>query len=100
VDLRFIDSLAAERAFAATGAMAELLLELERLPARELGRGGVALPDAKRLASAMTVDLDAVGAYLSLAERAHLVCREAGHWLATEAGSDWLGRSVPQRWYE
>ncbi|MCW4386156.1 helicase-associated domain-containing protein [Salinibacterium sp. SYSU T00001] len=98
VERRFIDKLAAERAFTATSAMTELLLELERQPARELAKGGVALPDAKRLAATMLVDLDTVSAYLSLAERGELVCREGGSWMTTEQGNRWLGQPTSTRW--
>ncbi|TQL47060.1 XPB/Ssl2-like helicase family protein [Homoserinimonas aerilata] len=98
VERRFVDRLAAERAFASTGAVTELLFELERQPARELAKGGVALPDAKRLASTMSVDLDTVGVYLHLAERGGLACRESGTWMTTERGSGWLGRPVRSRW--
>ena len=44
-DRRFVDRLAADRAFAATTAVTELLTELEHEAARELSRGGLALPD-------------------------------------------------------
>lgn len=98
VDRRFIDRLAAERAFAATSSVTELLLELERQPARELAKGGVALPDSKRLASAMAVDLETVAIFLSLAERGLLVCREAGSWMTTETGNAWLAQPTRTRW--
>lgn len=98
VDRRFIDKLAAERAFAATSAVTELLIELERQPARELAKGGVALPDAKRLGAAMRVDLDTVAAYVSLAERGQLVCRESGTWMTTEPGNSWLSAPTSARW--
>jgi hypothetical protein len=69
VDHRFIDRLGAERAFAAITAITELLVEVEREPARELAKGGVALPDSKRLAHAMSVDLESVAVFLAVAER-------------------------------
>ena len=59
-DAAAIDRIAAEHAFTATSEISELLAELERGPARELTKGGVALPDTKRLANAMSVDLGAV----------------------------------------
>ncbi|MCU1545817.1 MAG: hypothetical protein JWP30_917 [Homoserinimonas sp.] len=98
VELRFIDRLASERAFTSTNAVTELLLELEREPARELAKGGIALPDNKRLANAMSVDLNTVMAYLAVAERAMLVCREAGAWLTTELGNSWLLQPTATRW--
>jgi len=59
-DARFIDHAAGEHAFNATNAVAALLAELQREPARELARGGIALPETKRLATAMTLELDDV----------------------------------------
>jgi hypothetical protein len=93
-----IDRLAAERAFSAITVLTALLLELEREPARELAKGGVALPDKKRLANAIATDLDTVAAYLAVAERAALATREAGSWLVTELGNRWLLESTPTRW--
>ncbi|WP_394769464.1 helicase-associated domain-containing protein [Lacisediminihabitans sp.] len=98
VDRRFIDRLGAERAFAATTAITELLVEIERDPARELAKGGVALPDSKRLANAMSVDLESVANLLAVADRAELVARETGSWMITEAGASWLLESSGARW--
>ncbi|MHC5797522.1 helicase-associated domain-containing protein [Lacisediminihabitans sp. FW035] len=98
VDRRFIDRLGAERAFAAITAITELLVEVEREPARELAKGGVALPDSKRLAHAMSVDLESVAVFLAVAGRAGLVARETGSWMITESGGAWLLRSTGARW--
>ncbi len=98
VDRRFVDRLGAERAFAATTAMTELLVEIERDPARELAKGGVALPDTKRLANAMAVDLESVATFLAIADRAELVARETGSWMITERGEWWLLKSSAARW--
>ena len=98
VDHRFIDRLGAERAFAAITAITELLIEVEREPARELAKGGVALPDSKRLAHAMSVDLESVAVFLAVAERAGLVARETGSWMITDSGGAWLLRSTGARW--
>ena len=98
VDRRFIDRLGAERAFAAITAITELLVEVEREPARELAKGGVALPDSKRLANAMSVDLESVAVFLAVADRAGLVARETGSWMITENGGAWLLRSTGARW--
>lgn len=97
-DRRFVDRLAADRAFSATTAITELLTELEHEPARELSRGGLALPDSKRLASAMSVDLDAVPVHLAVADRAALIAREGNTWMLTEAGASWLLRPSSTRW--
>jgi hypothetical protein len=93
-----IDRLAAERAFSAITVVTALLLELEREPARELAKGGIALPDKKRLANAISTDLDSVASYISLADQAGLTTREAGLWMVTERGNDWLLESTPTRW--
>ncbi|MFM9918858.1 helicase-associated domain-containing protein [Lacisediminihabitans sp. H27-G8] len=98
VDRRFIDRLGAERAFAAITAITELLVEVERDPARELAKGGVALPDSKRLAHAMSVDLESVAVFLAVADRAGLVARETGSWMITDSGGAWLQRSTGARW--
>ena len=93
-----IDRLASERAFSSTSAIAELLSELTEQPARELSRGGLALPDSKRLAAAMSLELDAVPAVISIAERAGLVTRESNLWLVTEESAAWLHGSSVARW--
>jgi hypothetical protein len=98
IDRRFVDRLAADRAFATTTAITELLTELEHEPARELARGGVALPDTKRLASAMSVELGAVATHLAVAERAMLVTLDGHSWMATDAGSSWLLQPSSRRW--
>ncbi len=98
VDRRFVDRLAADRAFAAITSITELLSDIEREPARELAKGGVALPDTKRLANAMAVDLESVATFVSLAERAALLARESGSIMITEAGRSWLLESSRARW--
>lgn len=97
-DPRFIDRGAAERAFAATTSVAELLAELQREPARELAKGGVALPDLRRLALATNAELDDVAALLSIAERAGLVAPETSRWMPTAAATTWLGLQSSSRW--
>jgi hypothetical protein len=98
VDRRFVDRLAADRAFAAITSITELLSEIEREPARELAKGGVALPDTKRLANAMATDLSSVATFIAVSERAGLVARESGSWLITEHGREWLLGSSRARW--
>ncbi|MFC6357048.1 helicase-associated domain-containing protein [Luethyella okanaganae] len=97
-DTRIVDRLAAERAFASVSATAELVASVSAEPARELSRGGLSLPDSKRLALAMGVSLDDVPAHLGIAVRAELVARDSGHWLATDAGEEWLHGSTSARW--
>jgi hypothetical protein len=92
------DRLAAQRAFAAVSSVAELVNELSREPARELSRGGLGLPDTKRLAGAMSVDVDSVAPMVAIAVRAGLIARRGGHWVQTDAGDDWLLEGTPLRW--
>lgn len=97
-DTHFIDRLAAERAFSAVSGVAELVNELAREPARELSRGGLGLPDTKRLAAVMSVNLDAVPPLVHIAARAELIARSGGYWMETEAGEAWLLEATTQRW--
>ncbi len=97
-DTRLTERLAAERAFAAVSSVAELVNELAREPARELSRGGLGLPDTKRIAQAMSVDVDSVTPLVAMASRAGLVALRGGYWLETEAGETWLLEGTTERW--
>ncbi|PPL19724.1 helicase-associated domain-containing protein [Microterricola pindariensis] len=92
------DRLAAEHAFSSTAVVAELVAALILDPARELARGGLSLPDAKRLALAAGIAFEEVPRYLGLAERAALVEREGALWQHSDAGEAWLHGSAAQRW--
>ncbi len=98
VDMRFTDHVAAERAFTTTSCVAELVAEITREPARELAKGGIALPDSKRLAAAMNVDLDEVPALHSIAARAGLLALDSGQWMVTSDSAGWTAGSWGQRW--
>jgi hypothetical protein len=97
-DVRFIDHVAGEHAFSTTNSIAELLAEIQRSPARELARGGIALPETKRLASAMSVELDAIPALVEIASRAELAALDHGEWFATAAAAEWMLRPSGERW--
>jgi Helicase conserved C-terminal domain len=97
-DARFVDHAASEHAFNSTNAVAALLAELQREPARELARGGIALPETKRLATAMTLELEDVAPIVEIASRADLVGLEAGTWMPTEKADEWMRRSNDARW--
>jgi hypothetical protein len=97
-DARFTDHAAGEHAFNSTNAVAALLAELQREPARELARGGIALPETKRLATAMTLELDDVAPIVEIAARADLVSLDGGTWLPTALASAWMLRSNDERW--
>lgn len=98
VDRRFVDRLAAERAFVAAGAVAEFVYELEREPARELQKGGLALPDTRRIASALGIEVDDVATVHWLAERSGLVSRDGVVWLSTDDAEAWAALSTAARW--
>ncbi|KFF59085.1 hypothetical protein JF66_13845 [Cryobacterium sp. MLB-32] len=98
LDMTFTDRLAAERAFSCVSSIAELVSELARDPARELSRGGLGLPDTKRLALVMGVEIDAVPTLVTIAARAELVAHSEGYWMETEAGEGWLIEPTTARW--
>ena len=92
------DHAAAERAFATTFAVLEVVEELRRTPARELARGGIALPDSKRLAVAANAPIEQLPALVAVAESAGLAVLSGGLWLPTAAASDWQRLSTVDRW--
>lgn len=97
-DNAFVDRLAAERAFGTTAIIAELLTSLVGESARELARGGLSLPDAKRLALAAAIPFEEVADYLALAARAGLVERAGTVWQHSEVGERWLLGGTAARW--
>lgn len=98
LDVTFTDRLAAERAFACVSSIAELVSELARDPARELSRGGLGLPDTKRLALVTSVEIDVVATLVTIAARAGLIAHSEGYWMETEAGESWLIKPTTERW--
>ena len=97
-EVRVTDAGSAEHAFATSTSIVELISELQHESARELARGGVALPDSKRLAASMGVDIERVPELLDIANRAGLVALDSGRWMPTSASADWLSGSSGQRW--
>lgn len=97
-DARFVDRGAGDRAFGTLTAVTELVLALREEPARQLARGGVALPDARRLAAATGVESDQVDLLLDIAARAGLAELEGGSWTAGDDAAEWLEQSRLQRW--
>jgi hypothetical protein len=96
-DARFVDRGAGDRAFATLSAVTELLYALRDEPARRLSRGGVALPDARRLAMAAGVETEELDLLLDIAARAGLT--DAGaEWTASAASAAWLASSRLERW--
>lgn len=92
------DQVAAEHAFATSMEIAELLVELRHEPARVLAKGGTALPDSKRLAAVMNVDVDRVAELIDIAARAGLIAIDTTRWMPTDPSGQWLGNSFADRW--
>lgn len=97
-EVRVTDAGSAEHAFATSTCIAELISELHHESARELARGGVALPDSKRLAASMGVDIERVPELLDIATRAGLVALDSGRWMPTSASVAWLSGTSEHRW--
>ena len=97
-EARLTDAVSAEHAFATSTAIAELIAELQHESARELARGGIALPDNKRLAASMGVDIERVSELLEIATRAGLVALDSGRWMPTAASTAWLSGTSGERW--
>ena len=93
------DRVASERAFSAVTAVGELVGVVEREPARMLQRGGIALPDWRRLLSATGASSDTeLATLLAIAEGAQLVAASAGAWRATEHSETWRSSTRVERW--
>lgn len=99
-DMRFIDRGAGDRAFGTLGAVTETLLALRDAPARRLTRGGLALPDARRLAGIAGVDASEVELLLDIASHSGLAVLAGTEWMPTPALTGWLTGSRVDRWAE
>lgn len=99
-DVRFIDRGAGDRAFGTLGAVTETLLALRDAPARRLTRGGLALPDARRLAGIAGVATEEVEMLLDISSRAGLAVLSGTEWVPTAALTGWLAGSRVERWAE
>jgi len=99
-DVRFIDRGAGDRAFGTLGAVTETLLALRDAPARRLTRGGLALPDARRLAGIAGVEAAEVELLLDIAARAGLAVLAGAEWVPTQHLTAWLTGSRIDRWAE
>lgn len=97
-DARFIDRGAGDRAFATLASVTELVLAVRDHPARRLARGAVALPDARRLATAAGVEPGDLDLLLDIAARAGLVVAVSGEWVAGAESDSWLGEPRVERW--
>ncbi|WP_308799076.1 helicase-associated domain-containing protein [Agromyces silvae] len=98
VDRRLLDRLGAEAAYSTVAATAELISALGLQPARELAKGGLSLPDAKRLAEATGVELERLPRVFQRAVEAGLVARDGAYWLESDRGGSWVMESAAGRW--
>lgn len=98
VDRDAQDQQSAERLYAIVIEVAEIIRALGDSPARELAKGGLALPETRRLAEAARVDVDDVASILAAARSAGLVELGREGWVATIQADDWLLASWPDRW--
>ncbi|MFD4420609.1 helicase-associated domain-containing protein [Agromyces sp. NPDC058484] len=98
VDRGLLERRAAESAYATVAATAELLAELGSQPARELAKGGIALPDSKRLAESSGIALEALPRLFHRADEAGLVVRDGAFWLESDLGAEWTQQSAAARW--
>ena len=97
-DVRFVDRGAGDRAFGTLTAVTELVLALAEEPARQLAKGGVALPDGRRLAAATGTESEQIDLLLDIAARAGLVTLEGATWSPSAASSAWLATDNIERW--
>ncbi|MBT2498112.1 helicase-associated domain-containing protein [Agromyces sp. ISL-38] len=98
IDRSILERRAAETAYATVAATAELIAELGTQPARELAKGGLALPDSKRLAEASGTELDALPRLFHRADEAGLVVRDGAFWLESDLGAAWALETAAGRW--
>ncbi len=92
------DSLAMERAFLATTAIAELLFTLDAEPLRLLATGKIGRPSERKLAEVLRVEEQAVGFLVGIAESAGLIRRHNGTLSSSESHREWLERGPEDRW--
>jgi hypothetical protein len=92
------DARGAERLFALVIEMAEIVRALESAPARELAKGGLALPETRRLAEAARVDVDDVAGLLTAARAADLAQPGRDGWEPGRAAAAWLAAPWAERW--
>ena len=97
-DRRVIDRGAAEHAFAAVVGLAELCDELSTAPARRLSRGGLALPDGRRLSHALGVPPERLDALLEIGVRAGVVAAAPRQWTAAPGAESWRELTRLDRW--
>ncbi|WP_345799831.1 helicase-associated domain-containing protein [Microbacterium sp. AZCO] len=90
---------AAERAFEATGALADLLVATEHTPLARTGTGAVSAVDRRRLTDAGAVESpEELDDLVRVADAAHLLDAVDREWIVSEDAERWLESSTAQRW--
>ncbi|MCU1529074.1 MAG: hypothetical protein JWP75_2837 [Frondihabitans sp.] len=92
------DARSAERLYAIVIEVAEIVRAVTESPARELAKGGLALPETRRLAEAARVDVDDVAPILLAAASAGLVELGRDGWTPTARAEAWLLSTWSERW--
>lgn len=85
-------------AYETVQALTELIIELEQRLVPEVGRGGVGLPELKRLASFLGKDVDYARRLYSLAQIAGLIVLYQKRWRVGSNYQFWLKSSPAERW--
>lgn len=98
VDREAQDATSSERLYAVVVETAEIVRAVTTSPARELAKGGLALPETRRLAEAARVDVDDVAPLLSAARAAGLVEPGPDGWGPGPEADAWLLASWAERW--
>lgn len=98
IDTALLDRRAAETATRTISAVSGLLSTLATQPARELAKGGLSLPDTKRIAERARIELLDVERVHRLATLAGLSLCDGRTWYAAAESTEWLNSSLAQRW--
>ena len=85
-------------AFETVQALTELIIELEQRLVPEVGRGGVGLPELKRLANFLGKDVDYARRLYSLAQISGLIVLYQKRWRVGENYQFWLNSTSAERW--
>jgi hypothetical protein len=93
-----IDPQAGIGAYETVQALTELIIELEQRLVPEVGRGGVGLPELKRLANFLGKDVDYARRLYSLAQIAGLIVLYQKRWRVGSNYQFWLRSSPSERW--
>lgn len=92
------DARAAERAFATTLLVGEIVRGAAAQPLQVLARGAVAMSDARRLADALATEPEAVLDAIAIARGARLLASLDATLVAASGSTTWLDAPLPQRW--